>query len=59
MNQVTAAFTTPEVNGSWNNWSSGTPMTDANGDGVWDATIHSYQETMNISLLLMDGQFKK
>jgi len=39
MGQVTAAFTTPEVNGSWNNWSAGTAMTDANGDGIWDATI--------------------
>ena len=39
MNNALATFTTPEVNGSWNNWSAGTPMSDANGDGVWDATI--------------------
>jgi len=36
---VTAAFTTPEVNGNWNNWSAGTAMTDADGDNVWEATI--------------------
>ena len=39
MGQVTAAFTTPEVNGNWNNWSAGTAMTDADGDNVWEATI--------------------
>jgi hypothetical protein len=39
MGQVSAAFTTPEVNGNWNNWSAGTAMTDADGDNVWEATI--------------------
>ena len=33
-------FTTPEVNGTWNNWCGNcNPMTDADGDGVWEATI--------------------
>ena len=40
MGLVTAAFTTPEVNGNWNNWSGGTnPMTDSDGDGIWEVTI--------------------
>ena len=39
MGLVTSSFTTPEVNGSWNSWSAGTPMMDADGDGVWEATI--------------------
>ncbi|MEC9158891.1 MAG: choice-of-anchor J domain-containing protein, partial [Bacteroidota bacterium] len=40
MNQVTAGFTTPEVNGTWNAWCGNcNPMTDADGDGIWEATI--------------------
>jgi hypothetical protein len=34
-------FTTPEVNGTFNNWCGATcnPMTDANNDSIWEATI--------------------
>ena len=34
-------FTTPEVNGTFNGWCGATcnPMTDANSDGIWEATI--------------------
>ena len=40
MNQVTAGFTTPEVNGLWNNWCGNcNAMTDANGDGIWEVTL--------------------
>jgi hypothetical protein len=40
MNQVTAGFTTPEVNGFWNNWCGNcNAMSDANGDGIWEVTI--------------------
>ena len=40
MNQVTQAFTTPEVNGLWNNWCGNcNPLTDANGDGIWTTTL--------------------
>lgn len=40
MNQVTAGFTTPEVNGFWNSWCGNcNSMTDANGDGIWEVTI--------------------
>jgi hypothetical protein len=40
MGLVTAAFTTPEVNGTWNGWCGNcNPMTDADGDGVWELTI--------------------
>ena len=39
MNGVTG-FTTPEVNGTFNNWcGSCAPMADADGDGVWALTI--------------------
>jgi thiol-disulfide isomerase/thioredoxin len=40
MNQVTQGFTTPEVNGLWNNWCGNcNAMSDANGDGIWEVTI--------------------
>jgi hypothetical protein len=40
MNNVTAPFTTPEVNGQFNGWCGGcAPMTDANADGIWELTI--------------------
>jgi hypothetical protein len=40
MSQVTATYTTPEVNGTFNNWCGGcAPMTDANGDDIWELTI--------------------
>ena len=40
MNQVTQTFTTPEVNGLWNNWCGNcNPLTDANGDGIWTTTL--------------------
>jgi len=40
MNQVTQGFTTPEVNGFWNNWCGNcNAMTDANGDGIWTVTL--------------------
>jgi hypothetical protein len=38
MNGV-VGFTTPEVNGTFNNWcGSCFPMSDTNGDGIWEAT---------------------
>ena len=40
MNEVTAPFTTPEVNGTFNAWCGGcNPLTDVNGDGIWETTI--------------------
>lgn len=40
MNEVAEAFTTPEVNGTFNGWCGGcAPMTDADGDNVWEITI--------------------
>ncbi|MEN9332971.1 MAG: hypothetical protein RLY35_151, partial [Bacteroidota bacterium] len=39
MSQVTG-FSTPEVNGTFNNWCGNcNPMTDANADGIWEATV--------------------
>ncbi|MDP5075554.1 MAG: hypothetical protein NWP82_03635, partial [Flavobacteriales bacterium] len=38
--QNVTGFTTPEVNGTFNNWCGGcAPMTDANGDNIWEITI--------------------
>ena len=40
MNQVTSTFSLPEVNGTWNSWCGNcNPMTDTDGDGIWEATI--------------------
>jgi 1,4-alpha-glucan branching enzyme len=40
MNNVTAPYTTPEVNGTFNNWCGGcAPMSDANGDGIWELVV--------------------
>jgi hypothetical protein len=37
---TTLGFTTPEVNGTFNNWCGGcAPMSDANGDNIWELTI--------------------
>jgi 1,4-alpha-glucan branching enzyme len=39
MSTVTG-FTTPELNGSFNSWCGNCiPMTDSNGDGIWEVTI--------------------
>jgi hypothetical protein len=40
MSQYLGSFTTPEVNGTFNNWCGGcAPMSDANGDNKWELTI--------------------
>jgi hypothetical protein len=39
MQNVTDAFTTPEVNGTFNNFcGSCAPMTDVDGDNIWELT---------------------
>lgn len=40
MNNYSGSFTTPEVNGEFNGWcGSCTPMSDADGDGIWEVTV--------------------
>ncbi len=40
MSNVNFNFTTPEVNGTFNDWcGSCTPMSDPDGDGVWTVTV--------------------
>ena len=40
MNNVTASFTAPEVNGTFNGWCGNCwAMSDADGDNIWDYTI--------------------
>lgn len=37
---TTSGFTTPELNGTFNNWCGNcTVMSDANNDGIWDVTV--------------------
>ena len=40
MTNVTDAFITPEVNGTFNEWCGGcAPMSDTDGDNIWELTI--------------------
>jgi hypothetical protein len=40
MSQVSASFTTPELNGTFNGWCGNcNSMSDADGDNIWDITI--------------------
>ncbi len=41
MTNYTGSFTTPEVNGTFNSWcgASCNPMSDPDGDGIWEATV--------------------
>ena len=42
MNNVSQAFTIPEVNGTFNNWcGSCWAMEDLDGDGIWEKTNHN------------------
>ena len=43
MNNNTSGFTTPEINGTWNSYCGDCdPMTDLNGDNIWEKTISLY-----------------
>lgn len=43
MNNNTTLFTTPEINGTWNNYCGDCdPMTDIDGDNIWEKTISLY-----------------
>jgi hypothetical protein len=40
MGDVTFPFTTPEINGTFNNWCGNcAPLTDTDGDGIWTTTL--------------------
>ena len=40
MREYTGTFTTPEVNGTFNNWCGNcNPMTDTDGDSIWEVTL--------------------
>jgi hypothetical protein len=40
MNQVSAGFAIPEVNGQWNSFCGNcNPLTDSNADGIWETTL--------------------
>lgn len=47
MSEVTETFTTPEINGTFNGWCGGcAPMSDADGDNIWEITIAIQGETI-------------
>jgi hypothetical protein len=40
MSEVAEAFTTPEINGTFNGWCGGcAPMSDDDGDNIWEITV--------------------
>ena len=43
MSQVSFPFTTPEINGTFNNWCGDcNPMYDADGDNIWETTLRLF-----------------
>ncbi|MCT4622804.1 MAG: T9SS type A sorting domain-containing protein, partial [Schleiferiaceae bacterium] len=47
MNSYTGPFNTPEVNGTFNGWCGNCiPMSDADGDGVWEVTVPITMDTI-------------
>lgn len=47
MNTYAGSFTTPEINGDFNGWCGGcNPLSDANGDGIWEVTIPLTQDSI-------------
>ncbi|MDC3305734.1 T9SS type A sorting domain-containing protein [Flavobacteriales bacterium] len=56
MNSVTTAFTTPEVNGSFNNWCGDCwAMSDSDGDNVWDVSGKVKKDTAHEFKFSADG----
>ena len=46
MSNVSGNFNTPEVNGNWNNFCGNCdPLTDLNGDGIWEKTVSLFTGT--------------
>ena len=40
MNNTTASFSTPEINGDWNSYCGNCdPLSDPDGDNIWETTI--------------------
>lgn len=47
MSEVSESYTTPEINGTFNSWCGGcAPMTDADGDNIWEITVAIQGETI-------------
>lgn len=63
MNDYTESFTTPFVAGEFNGWAANAnPMTDDDGDGVWETTIAlsngDYQYKFQLDEWTVDEQFE-
>ena len=61
MNSYPDTFTTAYVNGTFNGWcGTCSPMTDADSDGVWEATVgFAYQDTIDFKYTLNGWQFEE
>jgi hypothetical protein len=47
MNNYAGSFTTPEINGTFNNWCGNCAvMTDANNDGIWEVTVTGLSDSI-------------
>lgn len=47
MNEYTTAFTTPEVNGTFNGWCGNcNAMDDSDGDGIWEVTLKLPEDSL-------------
>ena len=46
MNRLSSVFTSPEINGNWNNFCGNCDqMTDLDGDGIWEKTVSLFSGT--------------
>ena len=60
MSKVSSSFTLPEINGSWNSYCGNCdPMSDPDGDNVWEQTISLFTVHTSMFFLLILLIFKK
>ena len=54
MSQVVDNFNTPELNGTFNGWCGNcNPMTDSNGDEIWQVSLDLNQGDTGIEYKIM------
>ena len=58
MNNSTASFITPEINGDWNSYCGNCdPMSDPDGDNIWETTLTllsgSYEYILQLIMYLL------
>ena len=56
MSNVSSVFSTPEVNGTFNNWCGNCwPMSDSNGDDIWEVSVMVLKNTTHEFKFSADG----